>query len=389
MYKTQFIQRLNSFSPNSVCVVSSSMDESVPFIGRPYGGCSIIWPSNISCKVDTIEYISKRLCAVKVTVDGIEFVLFNMYMPCDKGYANHDFFEYIDVLNDLSDICNKTASQYFVLGGDFNTDLTRDTPQTRALHSFVNNEQMFLCIDAECSNIPYTYCSKSNGCKSTIDHFMVIQNLHESIIKYESVFMKSDFSDHVPICLDMQIDVSYHESFERKCKTNVAWHKCTEVHIENYKCELDKLILCIDFNHDAVSCVDYQCKRHTGFFSDLYNTVVNSCIVASDMCLPKTGAKKGSSKVIPGWNEHVQAQHDTSLFWHDIWVQCGRPHNGEVADIMRRTRSGYHYAVRYVIKEETRIKSNRMAEAISEGNDRNLWKEVHSLNKSCHFLMVI
>ena len=47
---------------------------------------------NISCKVDTIECISKRLCAVKVTVDDIEFVLFNMYMPCDKGYANHEFF---------------------------------------------------------------------------------------------------------------------------------------------------------------------------------------------------------------------------------------------------------------------------------------------------------
>ena len=42
MYKIHFIQRLNSFSPNSVCVVSSSMDESVPLIGRPYGGCSII-----------------------------------------------------------------------------------------------------------------------------------------------------------------------------------------------------------------------------------------------------------------------------------------------------------------------------------------------------------
>ena len=185
MYKTQFIQRLHSFSPNSVCVVSSSMDESVPLIGRPYGGCSIIWSSNISRKVDTIECISKRLYDVKVRVDGIEFVLFNMYMPCDKGYANHNLFEYIDVLNEVSDIYNKTASQYFVLGGDFNTDLTRDTPQTRALHSFVNNEQMFLCIDAECSNIPYTYCSKCNGCKSTIDHFMVTQNLCESIIKYE------------------------------------------------------------------------------------------------------------------------------------------------------------------------------------------------------------
>ena len=134
----------------------------------------------------------------------------------------------------------------------------------------------------------------------------------------------------------------------------------------------------------VVLITNVKCKQV--FLSDLYNTVVNSCIVASDMCLPKTGAKKRSSKVIPGWNEHVQARHDTSLFWHDIWVQCGRPHNGEVADIMRRTRSRYHYAVKYVIKEETRIKSNRMAETINEGNDRNLWTEVHRLKKSCHFL---
>ena len=46
----------------------------------------------------------------------------------------------------MSDICHKTASQYFVLGGDLNTDLTRDTPQTRALCSFVNNEQMFYVL---------------------------------------------------------------------------------------------------------------------------------------------------------------------------------------------------------------------------------------------------
>ena len=37
MHKTQFVQRLNSFSPSSVCVVSSSMDESMPLIDRPYG----------------------------------------------------------------------------------------------------------------------------------------------------------------------------------------------------------------------------------------------------------------------------------------------------------------------------------------------------------------
>ena len=67
----------------------------------------------------------------------------------------------------------------------------------------------------------------------------------------------------------------------------------------------------------------------------------------------------------------------------------GMMFNGEVADIMRHIRAQYHYAVRYVIKEETRIKSNRMAVAISEGNYRNLWKEVYSLKKSCRFLPIV
>ena len=50
--------------------------------------------------------------------------------------------------------------------------------------------------------------------------------------------------------------------------------------------------------------------------------VVNSSIVASYMYLPKTGFKKGISKFISGWNEHMQAQHDTSMFCQDNRVQC-------------------------------------------------------------------
>ena len=71
---------------------------------------------------------------------------------------------------------------------------------------------------------------------------MVTQNLRESIIKYETVLMNSDFSVHVPLRFEMEIEVSYQEHMKEKLQSNVAWHKCTEVHSENYKRELDKLI---------------------------------------------------------------------------------------------------------------------------------------------------
>ena len=67
-------------------------------------------------------------------------------MPCDMGYANHDLFEYVNVLSDMRDICNKAASEYVVLGGDFKTGLSMDTLQKRALRSFVYTEQMYVYV---------------------------------------------------------------------------------------------------------------------------------------------------------------------------------------------------------------------------------------------------
>ena len=82
------------------------------------------------------------------------------------------------------------------------------------------------------------------------------------------------------------------------------------------------------------------------------------------------------SKKIPGWNEHVERHKQTSQFWHFIWKECGSPPQGEIAQIMRSTRSKYHYAIRYVKKNEEMLRKNAMAKSISENNSRDLWKEV-------------
>jgi hypothetical protein len=68
--------------------------------------------------------------------------------------------------------------------------------------------------------------------------------------------------------------------------------------------------------------------------------------------------------VMPGWNEFVAPLRVKSILWHDIWVECGRPHDGVVASIMRRTRASYHYAVRYVKNNRFDIIKDRFASAI-------------------------
>ena len=54
--------------------------------------------------------------------------------------------------------CTKTANKS-LLGGDFDTYLTRDTPQTRALRSFEHvlmpNDLIYLMHTAQVNNIPF------------------------------------------------------------------------------------------------------------------------------------------------------------------------------------------------------------------------------------------
>ena len=45
---------------------------------------------------------------------------------------------------------------------------------------------------------------------------------------------------------------------------------------------------------------------------------------------------------------------ETYLFWHGLWILCGRPETGQVA--MRFTHNNYHYKIRK-IKNETRYRA--------------------------------
>ena len=54
---------------------------------------------------------------------------------------------------------------------------------------------------------------------------------------------------------------------------------------------------------------------------------------------------------------------------------------------MRRiTRARYHRAVRHIMREDDRIRTTKMAEAISENRNRDLWSEVRRIKSRNKFL---
>ena len=89
-------------------------------------------------------------------------------------------------------------------------------------------------------------------------------------------------------------------------------------------------------------------------------------------------------------NEHLQEYAEKARSWHYIWKKDGRKWQGIIADIRRRTRVQYHYAIKLVKKQQIRLRNIKMGEAIADNNDRLLWdevKKISSTNNKLHTAM--
>lgn len=299
-YEKQFINNLKLNIPNIECVIASPMDENEPRVGRDKGGVAIIWQSNLNCKIE---------CAVRVSLQGFNFLVCNVYMPTDPDQGNYDLVDYNEVLREISEIMLNSDTQYIILGGDWNTDISRFNNQTNTFKSFTQEESLSMCLSYDNFNVPYTFNNREAF--STIDHFLMTGNLFSHISKYESILNVDDFSDHMPVILEIDFNVHYYSEIPKINVKRSAWHKCTAEHKMNFKNELDRLLLRINIQQEALTCADLPCTRHTECIASLYYEVVN-ILLSADSFLQKTGKNPNSPNIVAGWNGYVKEHRDNA-----------------------------------------------------------------------------
>ena len=115
-------------------------------------------------------------------------------------------------------------------------------------------------------------------------------------------------------------------------------------------------------------CVE---TAHIASLNEFVCCISNACMTAAEVIIPMT-SDRGSKGRVPGWKEFVELVRSKSLFWHNIWLECGKPKTGAVADSIRRSIVAYHYAIRKVRRNEQTIVNERFAEAILANHSRNL-----------------
>ena len=178
-------------------------------IGRPYGECAIVWNSNIKYKISPVECDSPRIFAINIEIqNNINLLLCNIYMPYDERFAGKNLDIYNDTLNEVSQLRHKLNPTYFILSGDFNTDLARKSPHTEAFIYFMKAEQ---CTIPK-NNIIFTYFYKDCLHRSKIDHFVVNDGFKE-FIKSCDVYCDNteNMSDHIPVKCDIDVPVELYQ----------------------------------------------------------------------------------------------------------------------------------------------------------------------------------
>ncbi len=220
-------------------------------------------------------------------------------MPCDILYDQGNIDTYKSVFCDIfsASVCNDV--DHIILGGDFNTDLTRiQSPHTQYLNYICERENIIPAQNHSICDIDYTYESMSNNVRSCIDHFLVSESLFNCIESYCVMHDGDNLSDHDVISIQLAISVK-HTSIDVAQTCKLLWRNATSNQIDEYQNNLNILLSNIKLSEHVIECNDRFCDIHVDDIQSYHDQIVAACLQAS-ACIPSVNTGNSKNR-IPGW----------------------------------------------------------------------------------------
>ena len=359
----------------------SGITDNELLVGRPYGGVSFLYKKSMSPHIEWVEMSSKRVCCLRLTTNiGVVF-LFNVYMPCDT--ANHvHLFEYNTILSDIAKCCTDNGVLNCIIGGDINTDLSRlYSGNTISLQKFVAQENLSLALSAVDNTIEHTYRGFNNSV-SLIDHFIVSENIQTHVEEYYTEDSIDNLSDHIPLFIQLRCIVeSVPINVVPVMQSKPVWGLAHPHHIQKYQLELNEL-LCEFLPADEMfmgSSMNSLCLKKE-YITNFHDNIITASYLSMQKHIPYN--RDAKAKVIPGWDIEMDIARDKSMFWHGIWRECGKLHTGVLYNIMKKTRSTYHYMLRALKKKKHCKIKESVSKSMLKTNNKSYWKSSKAIRKN-------
>ena len=333
---------VNSIHPDYLSIGKSGVDSSREIlVGRPSGGVSIMYHKSIARHVKTVASDNRRVCGVLVTlVNNCTMLILCVYFPCDSYSMSSPSDDFVELINDVEQCLHSVPCDDILICGDFNASLERRNAHTAHLLSFVGRNSMKPCWESPVAVPSPTYVNHALCHSSTIDHVMLSKNLFANMKRCQVHYDPRNPSNHnvleVALSVECAPNAAPQSTSARQPSNRRNWRKATEGETFSYKIALDEYLNMIVLDNDALRCANTCCIElsHRQTIDNLCQNIVESCLTAGRRCIPG----KYQFRQLPGWKELVKPERDNSLFWHWIWLECGRPNVGAVYECMKRTR---------------------------------------------------
>jgi len=215
---------LNKINTQFLSHAVSGFDNSEIISGRPFGGCAILWRSDIRARIEPVNTNSRRICVICMRPDSWSVLFLNVYMPYEDGEERlDDFFSQLSTIEYL--IC-QYPDCHIILGGDFNVDFARNRLHTELLTDFFGNN---LCLEPVYRHNKYhiDYSYNFNMSRfNTLDHFIIFGILFENyIMSVDPIHRGDNLSDHEPIVMKLALPAPWQYVYPIHRGDNLSDHE--------------------------------------------------------------------------------------------------------------------------------------------------------------------
>ena len=354
-------------------------------LGRPFGGCGIIYRKSLSAKVSPLPCYSKRFCAVSLSIDDKSLLCICVYLPTNyHDSQSHD--EFLFALTEIEDSWTLVLFDHVIIAGDFNVDVRVPSPRALLFSSLLQNRAS-VCLDQlPLSTVQFTYSSSASESTSLIDHFVCSIDLAHLVSAVNPINIGANLSDHLPIFASFNICVSTLAMIDNPVGTpprlppRTNWDKVQEHHIVNFLNLLSDNLPVLP--PEVVSCSDPFCTTHSDCINIFLQSFLDCISTASLEALPSTVSKH--THVTPGWNDFAKDLKYKANFWHRVWLEAGSPSSGVLIQIKKKAKCHFKYEVRRLKRRERYIRREKLTSAFSIRNKRKFWKQINQLKRGSH-----
>ncbi len=150
----------------------------------------------------------------------------------------------------------------------------------------------------------------------------------------------------MPVLISINIGILHrvlHDNVSEVRNKPIAWYKVTKDQEEQYRKAQGCILNNLEYPEvDQCTVVNCCNTNHRNQIDRWCEQLVHCCLNANKF-LSHVKMKKSNK---PYWRQEVQPYKFNSIWWHNIWKECGERHDGVIYQSKTEAHRPYMYATR-------------------------------------------